>query len=75
MDYICQSCGAANPPKKWYFFGTVCPECNQSYKPNDQLAPYYTSLIGMTGVKGGREGTVGSVHSSSNGSTGSTQVN
>lgn len=51
MEYICQSCKQGAHPRKWFFFGTVCPNCKESYKPNTELAPYYQGLIGAVGVK------------------------
>jgi len=32
-------------------FGTVCPNCNESYKPNKELEPYYQWLVNKE-VKG-----------------------
>lgn len=51
MNYVCQHCKSETPPRKWGFFGTVCPECNKQYIPNKELEPYYSKLVGMVGVK------------------------
>jgi len=46
MEYICQHCKVGSPPKKWFFFGTVCPNCQGVYQPNKELLPYYQELLG-----------------------------
>jgi len=46
MEYICKVCKVGSPPRKWYMFGTVCPNCNEQYQPNKELEPYYRGLLG-----------------------------